>query len=100
MSFLFDLYILPYQVLIHLDPLAGHLIVGVLIATKMGLGGWVLARTGRSPLWILALLVPWLDLGAIWLFAWASWPAEAGRCPVGPAEANTPNRLAGNPQSH
>ena len=74
---LFRLYVAPYGWLMHLDPLAGNLIVGLLITCKVGLGGWVLARTGRSPLWVLALLAPWADIAALWLFAFAAWPAEA-----------------------
>ena len=76
MSLFYDLYIWPYTVLMHLDPLASNLIVGVMITAKLALGGWVLARSGRSTLWILALLVPWLDLLAVWVFAYAEWPAE------------------------
>ncbi len=78
MSVLFDLYIWPYTVLMQLDVLSSNLIVGVMITAKLALGGWMLARAGRSPLWILALLVPWLDLLAVWLFAYAAWPAEGG----------------------
>lgn len=75
-SGLLALYTAPMAALMHLPDWAGHVIVGVQIAVKMGLGGWVLARTGRSPLWILLLLIPYAELAALWVFAYARWPAE------------------------
>jgi hypothetical protein len=56
------------------------LIVGLYVAALIGLAGWVLARTGRSPLWSLLLLVPTVNVVAIWALAYAKWPRfEAGR---------------------
>ncbi|MBI1209434.1 MAG: hypothetical protein GC191_19390 [Azospirillum sp.] len=71
------LYGAPITLLLQLPEWQGHLAVGLLLAGKLGLGGWVLARAGRSPLWVFALLVPYLDLLALWIFAWSHWPAMA-----------------------
>jgi hypothetical protein len=39
---------------------------------------WVFSRVavkaGYSPLWGLVMLVPGLDIGVLWLFAFAGWP--------------------------
>lgn len=77
MTDLLSLYTVPIDALLHLPEWAAHIIIGVMIALKIGLGGWVLARTGRSPLWILLLLVPYAELIGPWVFAYAPWPAEA-----------------------
>ena len=37
-------------------------------------GGWVLAKAGRSPLWILFLLVPYVNIIGLWAFAYVRWP--------------------------
>lgn len=35
----------------------------------------ILRRTGHSGWWVLALLIPGVNLAAIWIFAFAEWPA-------------------------
>ena len=67
----------PYLQLFQAPLWLSSVLLGLVMASWIGLGGWVLARTGRSPLWVLLLLVPIAALVAIWLFAYASWPAEA-----------------------
>ena len=37
-------------------------------------GGYVVARTGRSPMWVMLLLFPFLNVTAIWALAFVSWP--------------------------
>lgn len=59
-----------------LEPWLGYSIIAVLLTYVLSAGGWVLARAGRNPLWVLALLVPWVNIAAIWLFAYARWPAQ------------------------
>ena len=76
MSALTALYAVPLEALLHLPGWLVSVVVGVQITAKIGLGGWILARCGRSPLWILLLLVPYGELFAIWVFAYAEWPAE------------------------
>ena len=49
-------------------------VIGVLWAWLIGAGSFVLARLGRSPLWILMLLVPGVNVIGIWLLAYARWP--------------------------
>lgn len=35
----------------------------------------ILRRTGHTGWWVLALLIPGVNLAAIWIFAFAEWPA-------------------------
>ncbi|ACR32124.1 hypothetical protein EFP18_26450 [Burkholderia glumae] len=35
----------------------------------------ILRRTGHSGWWVLALLIPGVNLVAIWIFAFVEWPA-------------------------
>ncbi len=51
------------------------LLVGAIVTTyTLIAGGWVLAKAGRSPLWILLLLFPYLNVVAVWVFAYMRWP--------------------------
>ncbi len=76
MNAILAFYALPVDALLHLPGWVVSVVVGVQISAKIALGGWILARSGRSPLWILLLLVPYAELFAIWVFAYADWPAE------------------------
>ena len=52
-----------------------ELLIGSVVTTYMLIaGGWVLAKAGRSPLWILLLLFPSLNVLAVWTFAFIRWP--------------------------
>ncbi len=53
-----------------------YLLLGILITYAMGAGGFALARLGLSPLWVLSLLVPFLNLAAIYRLAFMRWPRE------------------------
>lgn len=56
------------------------LVMGIYLAIKIGLAGFVLARTGRSPLWSLMIMVPIGEVVGVWLLAYAPWPRyEAAR---------------------
>ncbi len=57
----------------------GYLIVAGIMVYTLSMGGWVLAKAGRSPLWILLLLAPWVNVVAVWMFAYARWPAMDGQ---------------------
>ncbi|WP_084152616.1 hypothetical protein [Burkholderia sp. A1] len=35
----------------------------------------ILRRTGHSGWWVLLLLIPGVNLAAIWIFAFSEWPA-------------------------
>lgn len=66
-----------------LAPWVVNLIAALYITYKLVLGGWIVAKAGRSPLWGLMVLVPFAELIGIWLFAYARWPfmdrpADAG----------------------
>ncbi|AWU95028.1 hypothetical protein DM194_00055 [Azospirillum ramasamyi] len=51
------------------------MLIGSIITTyTLIAGGWVLAKAGRSPLWILLLLFPYLNVIAVWVFAYMRWP--------------------------
>ena len=76
MSAVTGFYALPVEALLHLPGWLVSVVVGLQITAKIALGGWILARSGRSPLWILLLLVPYGELLALWVFAYVDWPAE------------------------
>ncbi|WP_207480757.1 hypothetical protein [Arenibaculum pallidiluteum] len=50
------------------------LIVGLYVMAKVGLAGFVIARTGRSPLWALVLVFPLLEIAGVWALAYGTWP--------------------------
>lgn len=49
-------------------------VYGFSLTAMMGFGAIVLLRVGHSPLWVLLLLVPFLQPIAIWIFAYMRWP--------------------------
>ena len=57
-----------------LDPWVSHLIIGIYIVAVMGFGAAILVKVRRSPLWVFLLLIPYLGIIGIWLFAYARWP--------------------------
>ncbi len=57
-----------------LEPWQFYLIISVVMTYTMVAGGWVLAKAGRSPLWVLFLLFPYVNILAIWVFAYMRWP--------------------------
>lgn len=46
-----------------------------LLAVPLVLIGRVLRRAGLSAWWVLLVLVPLVNLVALWVFAWMRWPA-------------------------
>jgi hypothetical protein len=66
------------ETVLGLEPWLGYLIIAVILTYTLAAGGWVLAKAGRSPLWILLLLVPYLNVVAIWAFAYTRWPFVDG----------------------
>lgn len=57
-----------------LEPWQFYLIISLVMTYTMVAGGWVLAKAGRSPLWVLFLLIPYVNVLAIWVFAYMRWP--------------------------
>lgn len=49
-------------------------IYGTALTAMMAFGAFVLVRVGRSPLWVLLLLLPFVQPLAIWIFAYYRWP--------------------------
>lgn len=76
MEMLRSLVLLPFFSFLDLPGWALTILVGLMLSYKMAIGGWILARSGRSPLWVLALLAPFAELIAVWVLAYAPWPAE------------------------
>ena len=69
-----------------------EVLIGSIVTMYMLIaGGWVLAKAGRSPLWILLLLFPYINVLAVWAFAFMRWPF-VDRAPnaaePGPADRN------------
>jgi hypothetical protein len=53
---------------------ADYLIKGLLIFATLASSAVILSRTGRSPyLAFLMLPLPYLQIAALWLFAWSLW---------------------------
>jgi len=56
-------------------PLWGqYLLQGVLVFITLAAGAVVLGRAGRSPYFSLLLTLPFVQIVAIWVFAFAKWP--------------------------
>lgn len=52
------------------------IILAVLFSIYVLIFGTVAKKAGFSRWWIVLLLVPVINIGLIWLFAFAKWPAE------------------------
>lgn len=50
--------------------------VGILVVYFIYCCGKILAKTGKSPLWSLFLLIPYLQIIALWLYAFTTWPND------------------------
>jgi len=71
-----DIYAAPMQWLLTLPGWSGYFLLGCILTGMLAMSGWVVAKTGRSPLWALVLLAgPYLPVIAIWVFAYSRWPA-------------------------
>jgi hypothetical protein len=52
---------------------------GLLLVSGCALGlpaARILRRTGLSPWWSFLVLVPYVNVAALWVFAFARWPSE------------------------
>lgn len=67
------------ETVLGLEPWLGYLIIAVVMTYTLTLGGWAVAKAGRSPLWILLLLIPYVNVLAFWAFAYVRWPAVDDR---------------------
>ena len=50
-----------------------YLLEGVLLFIGLSAAAVVLTRTGRSPYWVFLLLVPFVNVIALWYLAFAAW---------------------------
>lgn len=66
------------ETVLGLEPWLGYSIIACLLTYFVSAAGWVLARAGRSPVWVMLLLIPWVNVAAIWAFAYTRWPAMDG----------------------
>ena len=57
-----------------LEPWLANLIVGLYLVAMMAFGSIVLVKARLSPLWVFLLLVPYLNILGLWLFAYVRWP--------------------------
>lgn len=63
------------ETILGLEPWQGYLVIALILTYTVSIGGWAVAKAGRSPLWVLLLLIPYLNVLAVWAFAYARWPA-------------------------
>lgn len=76
----------PWVAILSLDMWQANLAIALLLMFKMIFGGWMLAKAGRSPLWVLVLLINGADIVALWVFAYVRWPFLPGTASAsGPA---------------
>jgi hypothetical protein len=61
-----------------LDPVLMHTVFGILLVIQIGSAAFILARTGVTPVWALVLLVPFVSIIAVWVFAFMRWPRFEG----------------------
>lgn len=58
-------------------PLWGqYLLQGILIFIALSASAVVLSRAGRSPYLALLLIAPYVNIIALWAFAYTAWPKE------------------------
>ena len=50
------------------------LIGGILIFVAISASGIIVTRAGRNPYWSLLLLLPFVQIIALWVFAFVDWP--------------------------
>lgn len=55
------------------------IIVLIVMAILLVPAAVILRRTGHSPAWAILALFPGVSLIALWIFAFARWPALADR---------------------
>ncbi|MBI3420183.1 MAG: hypothetical protein HY053_08635 [Proteobacteria bacterium] len=60
-----------------LPPYLSYTVIGLIIMTLLGCAGFILARLGYKPLWALLLLVPTVNVIAVWVLAYRRFPRES-----------------------
>ena len=49
------------------------LLEGIFLFIGLSSGAVVLTRTGRSPYWVFLMLVPCVQIAAVWYLAFSGW---------------------------
>lgn len=75
----FDALYAPQQWLLAQSPLLSLTLVGLCLMGALALAGFVLARLGHKPFWALLLVVPTLNIVALWVLALRRFPREGRR---------------------
>jgi len=52
-----------------------YLIASILLLTLIISSAIALTKAGRHPAWCFLLLVPYVQIIALWVFAFSAWPA-------------------------
>ena len=52
-----------------------YLLQGILTFVMLASAAVVLSRAGRSPYLAFLMVVPYVQIAAVWLFAFSLWPA-------------------------
>jgi hypothetical protein len=63
-----------FTLLMSLPHTLGYVVLGLLVTGFISASGFVLARLGIKPLWALLLPVPYVQIAALWVFAYCRWP--------------------------
>jgi len=69
---------LGFELLQAMPATLGYLVLGIIVLGLVSAAGFVLARVGIKPLWAVLSVVPFLQVIAIWVFAYKSWPRKPG----------------------
>jgi hypothetical protein len=57
-----------------------YLLQGVLIFIYIACAAVVLTRAGRSPYYAFLIVIPYVQLVALWVFAFTAWPKRVSDC--------------------
>jgi uncharacterized membrane protein YhaH (DUF805 family) len=52
---------------------------GILMFFSLCFSAVILGRAGRSPYWAFLLIIPYVQIVALWMFAFCIWPKTAKR---------------------
>ena len=55
---------------------AEYLIAGITLLILLITAGIAIGKSGRHPIWALALLLPVMQVIVFWLWAYGHWPAR------------------------
>lgn len=73
---LFDALYAPQAWLLAQNPYISMTFIGFVLAAALALSGFVLARMGHKPLWAILVIVPTVQIIALWVLALTKFPRE------------------------